>query len=210
MTWHLVVADGQGDRGGMQTEDEDADIEAALDTDVEMTVGETLRRRKVSKDKRSISKRFGGGAGGKVGLGLARGHSHQSQRRVSSIAESGGVRVPGVGGVGVGVGLGAGGGGGGGGGSSSASRSHHKRRPRRHSTPGFTLSDGDSDGHKREKLQQRLEAMRRLPRSSRFASQQIDIITKALGILGGRGNGAAARTSNENDELSRLIAAISL
>ena len=56
---------------------------------------------------------------------------------------------------------------GGAGGSSSGSRSHHKRRPRRHSTPGFTLSDGDSDGHKMERLQQRLEAMRRLPRGSR-------------------------------------------
>lgn len=140
----------------MQTEDEDADIEAALDTDVEMSVGTTLRRRKVSKDKRSISKRSGG-VGSKLSLGLG----DQHLRRASSIAAQG------VLGAAAGFSADAGGGVGGGGGSSSGSRSHHKRRGRRHSTPGFTLSDGDSDGHKRERLQQRLEAMRRLPRSSR-------------------------------------------
>ena len=43
----------------MQTEDEDADIEAALDTSDEMSVGEALRRRRSHKEKRSIAKRHG-------------------------------------------------------------------------------------------------------------------------------------------------------
>ena len=54
----------------MQTEDEDADIEAALDTSDEMSVGEALRRRRSHKEKRSIAKRHGPsklGAGGRAG-----------------------------------------------------------------------------------------------------------------------------------------------
>lgn len=146
----------------MQTEDEDADIEAALDTDAEMAVGTTLRRRKVSKDKRSISKRLGGGGASSKGLGLG----GKALRRATSFdaEQRGGAAGPSTGAGGASGSVG--GGGGGGGGSSSGSRSH-KRRVRRHSTPGFSLNDGDSDGDKRKRLQHRLEAMRRLPRSSR-------------------------------------------
>jgi|AntAceMinimDraft_1070359.scaffolds.fasta_scaffold09869_2 hypothetical protein len=197
----------------MQTEDEDADVEAALDTSDEMAVGTALRRRKVFKDKRSISRSRTGGVNCMLGLGQGQGE-FQGLLRSSSIDDAG-MEGGGLGAADAGR---SGGRGGGGGGSSSGSRSH-KRRARRHSSPGFTLSEGDSDGHKRERLRCRLEFMRRLPRGSRFASQQIDIITKALGILdkteGGLGAGdggrvGAARTSNENDELSRLLASVSL
>ena len=82
-----------------------------------------------------------------------------------------------------------------------------RRRARRHSSPGFTLSDADSDLTKRERLTRRMEAMRRLPRTSRYAQQQMEIITKALAILDRE---PPMRTSIENDELSRLLAAVSL
>ena len=84
-----------------------------------------------------------------------------------------------------------------------------KRRQRRHSTPGFTLSDDDTDGAKLDRLNQRLDAMRRLPRSSRYAQSQIEIIQKAMDILN-RSTSGVARSAPENDELSRLLAAVSL
>ena len=44
-------------RFAMQADDEyNADIEAALDTSDEMSVGDALRRRRAHKDKRSIAK----------------------------------------------------------------------------------------------------------------------------------------------------------
>lgn len=164
----------------MQTEDEDADIEAALDTSDEMSVGEALRRRRSHKEKRSIAKRHGPsklGAGGASGTRLRRASSADADT---------------IGMVG------------------SSSR-HMKRRHRRNSLPGFTLSDGDSDGLKLERLHSRMEAMRRLPRGSRYASQQMEIIQKAMEILNRSGGaGGSARTAPENDELSRLLAAVSL
>ena len=82
---------------------------------------------------------------------------------------------------------------------------------RRHSYPGFALGDGVSDGVKLERLNGKLEAMRRLPRGSRYAAQQIEIIQKAMEILARSGvAGGGARTAPENDELSRLLAAVSL
>ena len=84
-----------------------------------------------------------------------------------------------------------------------------KRRQRRHSTPGFTLSDDDTDGAKLDRLHQRLDAMRRLPRSSRYAQSQIEIIQKAMGILS-KSTSGVVRSAPENDELSRLLAAVSL
>ena len=193
----------------MQTEDEDADIEAALDTADEMSVGQTLRRRKASKDKRSIAKR--GASWGTDRFGLGGVPSPQGRRRSSSVDKESGELGGGGSDRGIGVGGGVGEG------ESGRPLSMLRRRTRRHSTPSFTLGamDGESDGYKRERLQRRLDAMRRLPRGSRFASQQIDIITKALGILdrtaaGGAGGRGGGRTSDENDELSRLLAAISL
>ena len=166
--------------GGMQTEDEDADIEAALDTSDEMSVGEALRRRRSHKEKRSIAKRHGPS---KLGAG---GTSGTRPRRASS-AEADTIGMLGI------------------------SSRHMKRRQRRNSLPSFTLSDGDSDGLKLERLNSRLEAMRRLPRGSRYASQQMEIIQKAMEILNRSGGaGGSARTAPENDELSRLLAAVSL
>ena len=111
--------------------------------------------------------------------------------------------------------LGANGASGGGGGGGSSSKKHSKRRARRHSMPAFTLSDADGDETKWERLNRRLDAMRLLPRGSRYASQQIDLISKALAILrktraSDGGGGGVERTNDENDELARLLSAVSL
>jgi hypothetical protein len=82
-----------------------------------------------------------------------------------------------------------------------------RRRARRHSSPGFTLNDAVDDLTKRDRLARRMEAMRRLPRASRYAQQQIEIIMKALAILDRE---PPMRTSNENDELSQLLAQVTL
>ena len=71
------------------------------------------------------------------------------------------------------------------------------------------MSDDDTDGAKLDRLNQRLDAMRRLPRSSRYAQSQIEIIQKAMDILN-RSTSGVARSAPENDELSRLLAAVSL
>jgi hypothetical protein len=81
--------------------------------------------------------------------------------------------------------------------------------------PAFTLSDADGDETKWERLNRRLDAMRLLPRGSRYASQQIDLISKALAILrktraSDGGGGGVERTNDENDELARLLSAVSL
>jgi|TARA_B100001758_G_scaffold64875_1_gene54122 hypothetical protein len=168
----------------------DADIEGALDTSDEMTVGEQLARRRASRDKRSISKRHGPS---RLGVGTPGGSrdgssSHRSRRASAVDVEMGGSDDGRSRGVGSGV-------------------KEKRRRARRHSSPGFTLSDADSDLTKRERLTRRMEAMRRLPRTSRYAQQQMEIIAKALVILDRE---PPMRTSNENDELSRLLAAVSL
>ena len=53
----------------MQTEDEDADVDAepALDPADEMSVGAQLKRRMKSSAKRSIAKRVGTGTFGRAG-----------------------------------------------------------------------------------------------------------------------------------------------
>ena len=178
-------------RFAMQADDEyNADIEAALDTSDEMSVGDALRRRRAHKDKRSIAKKHGpskfaapGGPGARL-------------RRTSS-ADADPDACDGRGGSA--------------GAASGSARHHPKRRVRRHSYPGFALGDGVSDGVKLERLNGKLEAMRRLPRGSRYAAQQIEIIQKAMEILARSGvAGGGARTAPENDELSRLLAAVSL
>lgn len=160
----------------------DADIEAALDTSDEMSVGDALRRRRGHKDKRSIARRLAKSVAAvrpparrssadDNDLGIAVGD--QRRREAASNGKP------------------------------------WKRRQRRHSTPGFTLSDDDTDGAKLDRLNQRLDAMRRLPRSSRYAQSQIEIIQKAMDILN-RSTSGVARSAPENDELSRLLAAVSL
>ena len=72
------------------------------------------------------------------------------------------------------------------------------------------MSDEDTDGAKLDRLHRRLDAMRRLPRSSRYASNQIEIILKAMDILNKSQTCGAIRSAPENDELSRLLMAISL
>ena len=169
----------------------DADIEGVLDTSDEMTVGEQLSRRRANRDKRSISKRHGPS---RLGVGTPGGSrdgsgSHRSRRAsVAADVEMGGSDDGRSRGAGSGV-------------------KERRRRARRHSSPGFTLNDAVDDLTKRDRLARRMEAMRRLPRASRYAQQQIEIIMKALAILDRE---PPMRTSNENDELSQLLAQVTL
>ena len=75
----------------MQTEDEDADVETGLDTDAEMAVGESLRRRRGNKEKRSAVGRRkksslganGASGGGGGGGSSSKKHSKRRARRHS-------------------------------------------------------------------------------------------------------------------------------
>ena len=177
-------------RFAMQADDEyNADIEAALDTSDEMSVGDALRRRRAHKDKRSIAK-----------MQLLQARRARGSRRAPCRTSSADADPDACDGRGGSAGA-----------ASGSARHHPKRRVRRHSYPGFALGDGVSDGVKLERLNGKLEAMlRRLPRGSWYA-RQIEIIQKAMEICSQSGvAGGGARTAPENDELSRLLAAVSL
>ena len=160
----------------------DADIEAALDTSDEMSVGDALRRRRGHKDKRSIARRTA------KAVAAMRPPARRSSADDNVLGIAVGDQRKSV---------------------AASDGKPWKRRQRRHSTPGFTLSDDDTDGAKLDRLHQRLDAMRRLPRSSRYAQSQIEIIQKAMGILS-KSTSGVVRSAPENDELSRLLAAVSL
>ena len=160
----------------------DADIEAALDTRDEMSVGDALRRRRGHKDKRSIARRLS------KAVAAVRPPARRSRADDNDLGFAvGDQRMREV----------------------ASNGKPWKRRQRRHSTPGFTLSDDDTDGAKLDRLNQRLDAMRRLPLSSRYAQSQIEIIRKAMDILS-KSTSGIARSAPENDELTRLLAAVSL
>ena len=160
----------------------DADIEAALDTSDEMSVGDALRRRRGHKDKRSIARRTA------KAVAAMRPPARRSSADDNVLGIAVGDQRKSV---------------------AASDGKPWKRRQRRHSTPGFTLSDDDTDGAKLDRLHQRLDAMRRLPRSSRYAQSQIEIIQKAMNILR-RSTSGIVRSTPENEELSRLLAAVSL
>tara|TARA_B110000261_G_scaffold50066_1_gene59217 strand:+ start:8017 stop:8790 length:774 start_codon:yes stop_codon:yes gene_type:complete len=187
------VMHGEMDTAGQP--EYDADIETGLDTDGEMSVGDALRRRRERKDKKSITARrknipitassiltnaIGDRRGSADDLGLG---------LVVTTGSSAGDRRNGGGNAG----------------------KPWRRRPRRHSTPGFSLNDDNTgDSEKLERLRRRLDAMRRLPRSSRYASSQIEIINKAMEILHKSETTGTGRDATENDQLTKLLAAVAL
>ena len=178
------------DHGGLMDQSQpayDADIEAGLDTDGEMAVGEALRWRQQRKGKGSIGRHKGKSNGGALGMGMANGKRRTSADDTFVVnGQSGDTR----------------------GKHGKESQKPWRRRQRRHSTPGFSLSDGDTDSEKLVRLNRRLDAMRRLPRSSRYATSQIQIIHKALDIL--RKSESEGRSAPEDDALAKLLAAVSL
>ena len=65
------------------------------------------------------------------------------------------------------------------------------------------------DAGRRRALEERLRKMRALPRGSRYAKQQCELIEKALEILK-RGKMRGARSVEEEDELVGLLKAVKL
>ena len=65
-----------------------------------------------------------------------------------------------------------------------------------------------TDAGRKFALEHRLSAMRALPKTSRYAKAQVDMITKALELLE-RGK-AQVRTVEEEDELAHLLKAVKL
>ena len=68
---------------------------------------------------------------------------------------------------------------------------------------------GADDAGRRRALEERLRKMRALPRGSRYAKQQCELIEKALEILK-RGKMRGARSVEEEDELVGLLKAVKL
>lgn len=67
-----------------------------------------------------------------------------------------------------------------------------------------------SDVARRRALEERHRKMRALPRGSRYAKRQLELIDKALEILGRVKARGGKRTSEEEDELAGLLKAVKL
>ena len=74
---------------------------------------------------------------------------------------------------------------------------------------GARWGDGDGDASRKYALETRLRKMRALPKGSRYAKQQCELIEKALDILA-RGKRRGARSAEEEDELAGLLKAVKL
>ena len=73
---------------------------------------------------------------------------------------------------------------------------------------GAYVTSNATDAGRKFALEHRLSAMRALPKTSRYAKAQVDMITKALELLE-RGK-VQVRTVEEEDELAGLLKAVKL
>jgi hypothetical protein len=73
---------------------------------------------------------------------------------------------------------------------------------------GACVTSSATDAGRKFALEHRLSAMRALPKTSRYAKAQVDMITKALELLE-RGK-VQVRTVEEEDELAGLLKAVKL
>ena len=74
---------------------------------------------------------------------------------------------------------------------------------------GEGVAEGVTDAGRRRALEARWRKMRALPRGSRYAKQQCELIEKALEILE-RGKRNGTRSVEEEDELAGLLKAVKL